>query len=325
MEDMKAELAKAKEELIIAKESAIQSWLDSKPLIDELEKQKSNLAEAQQASKASKTAISELESQLQTTTNCIKSKREEHLKEESMIQEIKLALNRIRHEIENAKVGITKIKQEREKLRRIVYLRKQRIKTLRLASRAVTLELEALEESKASVVQQQVYHSVNRTDVIIVTREEYNTLKRIAKRKYSKANSLAAVSGEQMRAAEASHEVALSRLDTFSGSWSMKRRRVTRELYSSKRVVAKRKEVVGEGEVENNKGRRELSPKFEEGKAEKKNNGIRIMANDVRVMKKKKSVLHKVHPPAVPSFDRRNPPFLKPPSSSFLRRGPPFR
>ncbi|MED6210009.1 hypothetical protein PIB30_060056 [Stylosanthes scabra] len=32
-----------------------------------------------------------------------------------------------------------------------------------------------------------------------------------------------------------------------------------------------------------------------------------------------------VHLPAVPSFDRRNPPSLKPPSSSSLRRGPPFR
>ncbi|MED6108778.1 hypothetical protein PIB30_027328 [Stylosanthes scabra] len=285
MEAMKAELAKAKEELIIAKESAIQSWLDSKPLIDELEKQKSNLAEAQQASKASKTAISELESQLQTTTNCITSKREEHLKEESTIQEIKLALNQIRHEIEDAKACITKAKQEREKLRRIVYLRKQRIKTLRLAIRAATLELEALEESKASAVQQQVYHSMNRTDVVVVTREEYNALKRTAKRKYSKANSLAAVSSEQKRAAEASHEVALSRLDKFSGTWSMERRRVTRELYSSKRVV-------GEGKVENNKGRRELSPKVEGGKVENKN-GIR-MASDVRVMKKKKWVLHKV-------------------------------
>lgn len=40
LEAAKAELAKAKEKPNRAKESSVQSWLDSEPLIDELEKQK---------------------------------------------------------------------------------------------------------------------------------------------------------------------------------------------------------------------------------------------------------------------------------------------
>ncbi|XLS43138.1 hypothetical protein HN51_000003 [Arachis hypogaea] len=299
MEAAKAELAKAKEELIIAKERAIQSWLDSKPLIDELEKQKSNLAEAQQTSKASKTAVSELESQLESTKSSIKSKSEDQLKTESTIQEIKLALTRIRHEIEDIKIGVTKEKQEREKLRRIVYLRKQKIKALRLVIRAATLEFQALEESSANSVQQHVYHSESRTDGVVVTREDYFALTRRAKRKYSKANSLVAVSAEQKRAAEASHELALSRLDKYGGSWSMERRKVTRKWYS-KRVFVKKKHGIGEGEVENNGTRWESHKfqaksigKFEGGEVQKKKNRITTQS-DVRVTKRNKSILHKM-------------------------------
>ncbi|KAK6128950.1 hypothetical protein DH2020_037324 [Rehmannia glutinosa] len=75
-----AELEKIKEDLKQAKDDAMQSWLDSRPLVDELEKMQAELASAKARVLKANTTISELQAQLGTTDMCIKSAKEDEQK-----------------------------------------------------------------------------------------------------------------------------------------------------------------------------------------------------------------------------------------------------
>ena len=75
-----AELQKLKEKLTKAKDEAVQSWSDSRPVIDELEKLQSELADAQSRTASSNVTISELDSQLERLSISIRAKKEEELK-----------------------------------------------------------------------------------------------------------------------------------------------------------------------------------------------------------------------------------------------------
>jgi chromosome segregation ATPase len=88
-----AELMKIKIELKRAKDSATQSWLDSKPLIDKLDRLKSGLASAKNQSTMSKIVISEIESQLESANTSVKYKKEEEIKATKMINDISQALD----------------------------------------------------------------------------------------------------------------------------------------------------------------------------------------------------------------------------------------
>lgn len=96
LEAKTVELMKTREEVKTAKERTTQSWLDSRPFIDELERLKSSLASAQNQSIMSNTIISKLESQLRSTITSIKSKKEEERNAKKMIIETSQTLNHIR-------------------------------------------------------------------------------------------------------------------------------------------------------------------------------------------------------------------------------------
>lgn len=88
-----AELIKTKEELKKAKEVATQSWLDSRPLIDKLERSKSRLSNCQSRFSASNKFISELESELKRANESIKSKKAEELETRRNKTEIRMNID----------------------------------------------------------------------------------------------------------------------------------------------------------------------------------------------------------------------------------------
>ncbi|KAG8384424.1 hypothetical protein BUALT_Bualt04G0116500 [Buddleja alternifolia] len=75
-----AELENMKENLKRAKDDAMQSWLDSRPLIGELEKMQSELANARARVMKANTVISEQQAQIGTAGMGIKSTKEEEEK-----------------------------------------------------------------------------------------------------------------------------------------------------------------------------------------------------------------------------------------------------
>ncbi|XP_027916037.1 protein BCAP-like [Vigna unguiculata] len=294
LENAKAELAKAKEELNRAKESSMQSWLDSEPLIDELEKQKANLANAQLSENSSKTVTEKLESQLETIHKSIKSKREEQLKTELMIQETNQNLDHMRNEMEMLKLERNKEKQTLAKLRQTLHLRKQTAQTLQLTLRAVLLESDAVEESSAKALQQ-IKLSENHRDVVQLTNEKYYALTRRAKEKISHTNSRVSVYMEQKHAAQATHDLVLSRLNKIysSRSWSMNKRKIMGLRYTER--SAKGQDTIIEEEVMANvspkSSAEESLPKFKGGKLQQSRKSV---SNHVKIVRKKSSILYKL-------------------------------
>lgn len=192
-----AELMKIKKELKRAKDSATQSWLDSRPLIDELDRLKSGLASAKNQSTMSKIAISEIESQLESTNASIKSKKEEEIKATKMINEISQALDQTHEKLERLKQDIDEERQPRLKLKQVLQVRNQTLWTLQLMLRAAQLESEAFRTSEAEAL-----HLINRSEedntIVQLNHEDYNALTRRAKEETSLADWRVSVSMEQM-------------------------------------------------------------------------------------------------------------------------------
>jgi hypothetical protein len=184
LEAKMAELIKTKEELKQAKDNAMQSWLDSRPLIDELERLKSNFANDKNQSTRSNIIVSELESQLESTNTCIISKKEEELKATKMINEISQALDQTREKMERLKLETDEEPQARLKLKQVLCLKKQTLRTLQLKLQAAQLESEAFGASAAEAL-----HYINcseKDDTIVqLSHEDYYTLKGRAEEKTS--------------------------------------------------------------------------------------------------------------------------------------------
>ncbi|KAF7828750.1 DUF827 family protein [Senna tora] len=246
------ELEQTKQELKRAKEEAMQSWLDSRPLIDELETQKSKLAEAKK--RLDSNVIPELESQLEIINESIKSRREDQFKAETTSHQINHVLEQTRDELERLKLDIKKHRQARAKLRQILQLRRQKLRTSQLTLRAVLVESDALEKSVDEALQL-IKRSESLTPVVQLNHEEYHALRREAEEKFSQANQRLSVSMEKKLASQAARDLALSRLNIlcYRRSRSMDRRNSTgqwgterdaEKQDSSKRMVVPDKRVV---------------------------------------------------------------------------------
>ncbi|XP_059639682.1 protein WEAK CHLOROPLAST MOVEMENT UNDER BLUE LIGHT 1-like [Cornus florida] len=217
------ELQETKEELKRAKESTTQSWLDSKPLIDELEKFQSSLASAKSKCSISNIVISELQSQLETTIMSIRSKKEEEFKVRTTINEINQSLDQTREEMEQLKLHTDEERRARSKLKQALRLRRQTLRTLQLSLRAVRLESEGLGASAAEAL-----HYINCSEMdnttVQLTQEEYYALTRKAKEETSLADWRVQVSMEQQLMAKESRDSTLRRLkEVHSDKKSRKR------------------------------------------------------------------------------------------------------
>ncbi|KAL4644882.1 hypothetical protein ACB092_02G196200, partial [Castanea dentata] len=204
LEAKMVELTKTKEELKGAKDNVMQSWLDSKLLIDELERLKSNLESAKNQSTTSNIIISELESQLGSTNASIRTKKEEEHKATKMINEISQALDQTSEKIKRLKLDIKEGPQARLKLKQV-------------------LTSEALAASAAEALH---YIECSEMDdsIIQLSHEEYYALKRRAEEETTLADWRVSVSMEQKLVAEASQNLALTRMKDFSSHSKLQRR-----------------------------------------------------------------------------------------------------
>lgn len=173
------ELARTKEELLRARETATQSWLDSKPLIDELEKLQSALTKARNRVSVATVTISTLESQLESTKTSIKAKEEEEFKAKGTIDEMNQVLDRSHVEIETLKLETDEERRARAKLKQELRLRRQSLRSLRLMQRAVRMESEAFGASAAAALRQ-IKSSKTENALMELSHKDYDALKRKA-------------------------------------------------------------------------------------------------------------------------------------------------
>ncbi|GMJ07978.1 hypothetical protein HRI_004467000 [Hibiscus trionum] len=206
-----AELRKTKEQLKRAKDDATDSWLDSKPLIDELERLKSELTITQNQNSISNNMISELESKLETLVKDIRAKREEELRAVKTVNEMNRVLEQTRKELEQLKADRDDERRTRSKLKNTLRLRRQTLRTLQFTLRAVRIESEAFGASAAKEIQY-IDHLESDNSPVELTQEDYYALKRRAKEETSLATWRVSVAMEQRATAEAAQNSALKRL-----------------------------------------------------------------------------------------------------------------
>lgn len=208
------ELEKIKEDLKQAKEDAMQSWLDSRPLIDELEKMQAELASAKARVFKANTTISELQAQLGTTDMCIKSAKEEEQKFRMMINDKNQALHKAQEEMEQLKMKIDQKRRRRSKLKLVLRLKRQTLQTSQLTSEAIQLESEAFSTSAAQALCY-INNSEAANIMVQLTQEEYDYLKKEASEQTSLAEWRISVSAEEKLAAENSRDSAFRRMQNF--------------------------------------------------------------------------------------------------------------
>lgn len=217
------ELAKTKKELHRVRETAMQSWLDSKPLIDELEKLQSVLTKTRNRVSVATVTISTLESQLEATKTNIKAEEEEEFKAKNTINEMNRVLDRTHAEIETLKLETDEERRARAKLKQELRLGRQTLRSMRLMQRAVRMESEAFGASAAAALQQ-IKSSKTENAFMELSHKDYNAMKRKADEETALADWRVSVSMEQRNMAEASREKALRRLaELYAENQSRKR------------------------------------------------------------------------------------------------------
>ncbi|KAJ4714936.1 Protein WEAK CHLOROPLAST MOVEMENT UNDER BLUE LIGHT 1 like [Melia azedarach] len=311
LEGKMEELAKTKEELKRAKDSAMQSWLDSKPLIDELERLKAGLATAKNRYSMSNIVVSELESEFETIAKSIMSKKEEEVKAASVINELSKALDEKREELETLKLATDEERRARLKLKQVLRLKKQTLRMSQLTLRAARIESEAFGASAAEALRHIKISEVD-TTIVQLTHEEYHALKRRAKEEASLADWRISVSMEQKQAAETSRNFALSRLKQSYSDNRLKRRRLREEKTIERRETAAREMAEEDLNIkveaqENISAIPKARPKVvdESSKRNPLQHRRSRSIHDKRLVKKKKtSIFHQIKSFIVRSFTR---------------------
>ncbi|CAI9276854.1 unnamed protein product [Lactuca saligna] len=213
LSDKIEELHKTNEELKQAKDEAMQSWLDSRPIIDELERLQSELANAKEESE-NNTLVAKLESELMAINMKIRAKKEEELRSRTEINEMTKVSESVRGEMEKIKLEINEGTRERSKMKMVIKMKRQTLRTLGLTLRAVRLEVEAHSASSIAALEQIDRGKVSDNTVTTdMTQEEYFALVRQAKEETSLADWRVVVATEQRLAAEKSRDLALKRLN----------------------------------------------------------------------------------------------------------------
>ncbi|KAL5557080.1 hypothetical protein UlMin_039316 [Ulmus minor] len=237
--DQMEELVKIKEELRKTKDKATQSWLDSRPHIDELERRKSNLTMLENRRNVSDLVISELQSQLEATDSNIRSKKKEELEAKKIIIETNAELDQSREEMERLKHETVEEKKERLKQRQALRLKRQSLRSLQLALRAVRTETEAYGASTDKALWYLNFSEME-DDNVQLTHEEYQSLKKKAEDENSLADwRISVAMGEKL--------VAEERRDRASRK--LKEVKSSRRLRSGRRLK-QTKEIIERGEIE---------------------------------------------------------------------------
>lgn len=250
-----AELIKTKEELKKARESTMQLWLDSKPLIDELEKLKSGLASAENQCATPNTMISELKSQLEETNTSIKAKKEEELEARNMIDETNQAVDQTRQEIVSINLETEEEQKAILRMKQALRLRRQTLRTLQLTIRAVRIEKDATAASAAEALQYMNYSDMENPTVNI-SHEDYPGLTKRAHDEISLSDWRVLVCAEQKLAAEASRDEALAKLNQLYSQLRSREGEIKEEDYNGDEQIGDpRIGIEGQMTITQNQGR----------------------------------------------------------------------
>uniref|UniRef100_A0A7N0T9B6 Uncharacterized protein n=1 Tax=Kalanchoe fedtschenkoi TaxID=63787 RepID=A0A7N0T9B6_KALFE len=207
-----AELARTKEEIKRAKDSATQSWLDSRPVIDELEKLQLRLESARNRASETDKTVSQLQGELEDVYVSIRDRIEGGREAKKTISDADQASDQIKEDMKRLEEEVNESKRDRAKLKQTLRIKRQELRKLQLTLRAVRIETGALTASESEALRH-VDRLETESATVQLTREDYTALMKRAKEETSLADWRISVSAEQRVLAEASREAAMKRLE----------------------------------------------------------------------------------------------------------------
>ncbi|KAJ8510392.1 hypothetical protein OPV22_000826 [Ensete ventricosum] len=208
------ELARTREEIKRARESAVQSWIDSMPSIDELESSRSVISRTRNRVTMYTTAIASLRSLLNSTSRSIRDKQAEESNSKMAAAEMRQEAHRRSEEMENLKVEKEEKVVYRNKLKMELQIKSQSLKALQLKLTAVDMEIEAVNES-VDVTLHQAKHLRADHKMVALSHEEYNVMCRRTEEEAAAASSSIVWWDGKRRAAEDRKANALQRLQAL--------------------------------------------------------------------------------------------------------------
>ncbi|CAD6223042.1 unnamed protein product [Miscanthus lutarioriparius] len=217
------ELSGTREEVERAREAAVQAWLASMPLGEELERLRANLAAAKNRLAATAAEIPLLKSQIESTNGAIATRQEAAVRKKAAAEDLRRHVDGARAELRRLRAEVAASRGAKDALEQRVLVRRQAARALQLAERAIAAEAHALAWSEAAASELAARARVDgdgdgdeedpHYDVVAMPARKLEELRRLVEAEERKAEARVEESEAARRAVKARRAAAMARLD----------------------------------------------------------------------------------------------------------------
>lgn len=211
-------LSGTREEVERAREAAVQAWLASMPLGEELERLRTELAAAKTRLAATAAEIPLLKSRIEATNAAVATRQEAAARKKAAAEDLRLRVDGARAELRRLRAEVAASRGAKDALERRVLVRRQAARALQLAERAIAAEAHALAWSAAAAAElaarargdgeEDPHH-----DVVALPARKLQELRRLVDAEERKAEARVEEAEAARHAAKARRAAALARLN----------------------------------------------------------------------------------------------------------------
>lgn len=218
------ELSGTREEVERAREAAVQAWLVSMPLGEELERLRANLAAAKNRLASTAAEIPLLKSQIESTNGAIATRQEAAVRKKAAAEDLRRHVDGARAELRRLRAEVAASRGAKDALEQRVLVRRQAARALQLAERAIAAEAHALAWSEAAASELTARARGDgdgdvddeedpHYDVVALPARKLEELRRLVEAEERKAEARVEEAEAARRAVKARRAAAVARLD----------------------------------------------------------------------------------------------------------------
>ncbi|XP_066396512.1 uncharacterized protein [Miscanthus floridulus] len=215
------ELSGTREEVERAREAAVQAWLASMPLGEELERLRANLAAAKNRLAAMAAEIPLLKSQIESTNGAIATRQEATVRKKAAAEDLRRHVDGARAKLRRLRAEVAASRGAKDALEQRVLVRRQAARALQLAESAIAAEAHALAWSEAAASELAARARVDgdgdeedpHYDVVAMPARKLEELRRLVEADERKAEARVEEAEAARRAVKARRAAAVARLD----------------------------------------------------------------------------------------------------------------
>ncbi|EER97552.1 hypothetical protein BDA96_02G396200 [Sorghum bicolor] len=211
------ELSGTREEVERAREAAVQAWLASMPLSEELERLRAELVAAKTRLAATAAEIPLLKSQIESTNGAIATRQEAAARKKAAAEDLRRHVDGARADLRRLRAEIAASRGAKDALEQRVLVRRQAARALQLAERAIAAEAHALAWSEAAASELTARARGNEEDphydVVALPARKLEELRRLVEAEEQKAEARVDEAEVARRAVKTRRAAAVARLD----------------------------------------------------------------------------------------------------------------